>query len=145
MVLSRKNRRWEVLTKESLELADLAVEFELYNKTDGKSSKTIDWYNLSLKLFRRYLIESEQSTKLSNLGERQVREFILYLQKKKRRQDNPHIPEQKQKLAAISIQTYIRGLRAFFNWLHKQSYTYENRLVNLKPPKAQYKLVQILT
>jgi len=80
MVFSRKNRRWEELTKESLELADLAIEFELYNKTDGKSSKTIDWYNLSLKLFRRYLIESEQSTKLSNLGERQIREFILYLQ-----------------------------------------------------------------
>ncbi len=58
---------------------------------------------------------------------------------------NPHIPEQKERLATISIQTYIRGLRAFFNWLYKQHYTSENRLANLKPPKAQHKLAQILT
>lgn len=145
MVVSRKNWRWEELTKESFELTELAREYELYNRTEGKSPKTIDWYNLSLKQFHRFLMESEQSTKLAELGEREVREFILYLQEKKRWQDNSHIPEQKERLAAISIQTYIRGLRAFFNWLYKQHYTSENRLANLRPPKALHKLVQILT
>ena len=145
MVKSRKNWRWEELTKESFELAELAKEYELYNRTEGKSSKTIDWYNLSLKQFHLFLMESEQSTRLAELGERQVREFILYLQGKVRWKDHPYIPEQKKGLAAISIQTYIRGLRAFFNWLHKQGYTTENRLANLKPPKAQHKLTQILT
>ena len=120
MVISRKNWRWEELTKESFEISELAKEYELFNKTEGKSPKTIDWYNQSLKQFHRSLIESEQSTRLADLGERQVREFILYLQEKKNWQDNPHIPEQKERLAAISIQTYVRGLRAFFNWLYKQ-------------------------
>ncbi len=87
MVVTRKNWRWEELTKESFELTELAKEYELYNRTEGKSPKTIDWYNLSLKQFRRFLMESEQSTKLAELDERHVREFILYLQEKKRWQD----------------------------------------------------------
>jgi integrase/recombinase XerC/integrase/recombinase XerD len=145
MVMTRKDWRREELTKESFELTELAKEFELYNRTEGKSPKTVDWYNLSLKQFHRFLVQSEQPARLANLGEHQVREFILYLQEKTRWQDNPHIPEQKQKLASISIQTYIRALRAFFNWLYKEGYTPENRLANLKPPKAQQKLVKILS
>ncbi len=125
MVSSKKNWRWEELTKESFELAELTKEYELYNRTEGKSPKTICWYNLSLKQFQRFLIESEQSTKLASLEEKQVREFILYLQEKTRWQDHPYVPEQKNGLAAISIQTYVRGLRAFFNWLYRQGYTDE--------------------
>jgi len=145
MVVTRKNWRWEELTKESFELAELAKDFELFNKTEGKSPKTIRWYNQSLTQFHRFLIESEQSTRLADLGETEVREFILYLQEKTRWQDHPRMVKKEGKLAAISIQTYIRGLRAFFNWLYKQGYTEENRLANLKPPKAQNRIAQILT
>jgi site-specific recombinase XerD len=144
MVTSR-DRRGRGLTRESFELNELAREFELHNRTEGKSSRTVDWYNLSLKQFHRFLVQSGQPTRLADLGERQVREFILYLQEKNRWQDNPHIPQQSQKLAPISIQSYIRALRAFFNWLYKQGYTPENRLANLKPPKAPQKLVKILS
>jgi site-specific recombinase XerD len=145
MVLSRKDRRWQELTKDSFELLELARHFELYNRTEGKSPKTIRWYNLSIQQFYRFLTEMEKSTKLADLNEGVVRQFILYLQEKTRWQDNPYIPKKEGKLAAISIQTYIRGLRAFFNWLYKQHYTIENRLANLKPPKAQSKLVETLT
>jgi hypothetical protein len=65
MVISRKNWRWEELTKESFELTELAREYELYNRTEGKSQKTIDWYNLSLKQFHLFLLESEQPCKSS--------------------------------------------------------------------------------
>jgi len=49
------------------------------------------------------------------------------------------------RLAAISIQTYIRALRAFFNWLYREGYTQENRLARLKPPRAQTKVAEVLT
>jgi len=122
----------------------LARHFELYNRTEGKSPKTIDWYNLALKLFHRFLVESERATRLGDLGDAEVREFILYLERR-RWQDNPYVRKHRGKLAAISIQTYIRALRAFFNWLYQEGYTSENRLAKLKPPRAPTKVVEILT
>ncbi len=140
-----RNWRWEEVKKDSIELSVLARHFELYNRTEGKSSKTIDWYNLALKQFHRFLLESEKPTRLDGLGEVEVREFILYLQERKRWQENPYILNHRGKLAAISIQTYIRALRAFFNWLYKEGYANENRLARLKPPKAPSKVVEVLT
>ncbi|MDI6815330.1 MAG: tyrosine-type recombinase/integrase, partial [Dehalococcoidales bacterium] len=78
-------------------------------------------------------------------GDPEVREFILYLQERKRWQENPYVLNHQGKLQPISIQTYIRALRAFFNWLYKEGYTEENRLAKLKPPKAPTKVVEILT
>lgn len=146
MVITKsKNWRWEELEKDSIELDALAKHLELYNRTEGKSPRTIEWYNLALRQFRRFLIESGRPTRLGELGEFEVREFILHLQGITKWRDNPYVPNHNGKLAAISIQTYIRALRAFFNWLHEQGYTYENRLAKLKPPKAPTKVVQILT
>jgi integrase/recombinase XerC/integrase/recombinase XerD len=146
MVLTRaKRRRWEELEKDSIELGTLAREFELYNRTEGKSQSTIDWYNLALKQLQSFLSKGERSSVLAGLGEPEVREFILYLQDRNRWQDNPYVSNRQGKLKAISIQTYVRALRAFFNWLYKEGYTTENRLANLKPPKAPTKVVEILT
>lgn len=146
MVVSRaKNWRWEELEKDSIELNILAGHFELYNRTEGKSPKTIDWYNLALKQFQRFLVQSERSTQLSELGQAEVREFILYLQGRNRWQENPYVLNRQGKLKAISIQTYIRTLKAFFNWLYNEGYTQENRLARLKPPKAPSKVVEVLT
>ncbi|MFC2059596.1 tyrosine-type recombinase/integrase [Chloroflexota bacterium] len=139
------NRRWEELDKDSIELTNVAKHYELYNKTEGKSAKTINWYSMVLRLFYRFLVESEKSTSLGELGESEVREFILYLQEKRRWKDNPYIPFTESKLAPVSIQDYIRALRAFFNWLYKEGYTSENRLARLRPPKAPTKVVEILT
>jgi integrase/recombinase XerC/integrase/recombinase XerD len=143
IIRTAKNLRWDEVEKDSIELQVLAKHFELYNRTEGKSSKTIDWYNLALKQFHCFLLESERVTQLGALGEPEIREFILYLQNRTRWHNNPNV-KGRRKLASTSIQTYIRALRAFFNWLYQQGYTPENRLVNLKPPKATTKIVDIL-
>jgi integrase/recombinase XerC/integrase/recombinase XerD len=145
VMIKGRNRRWEEVEKDTIELSALARHFELYNRTEGKSPKTIEWYNQALRLFHRFLIESEKSTTLSDLGEPEVREFILYLQERRRWSDNPYVVKNRGKLAAITIQTHIRALRGFFNWLYREGYTTEKRLARLKPPKAPSKIVEILT
>ena len=146
MVMNRgKNRRWEEMEKDAIELSTLVKHFELYNRTEGKSPKTVDWYNQILKQFHRFLKESRKSTTLGELSESEVRQYILFLQNKKKWHDNPYVFKNKGKMAAISIQTYIRALRAFFNWLHEEGYTNENRLARLKPPKAPTKVVEVLS
>ena len=62
MVVTRaKNWRWEKLEKDAIELEALAKHFELYNKTEGKSPKTVDWYNLTLRQFHRFLLATVAS------------------------------------------------------------------------------------
>ena len=121
MVSTRtRNWRWEELDKDSIELSVLARDFELYNRTEGKSPRTVEWYNLALRQFHRFLIEGQKSTRLGDLGEAEARAFILYLQGVNRWRDNPYVSSSRGKLAAISIQTYIRALRAFFSWLDEK-------------------------
>ncbi len=133
------------MDNDSIDISALVEHFELFNKTEGKSPKTILWYNMALTQFQRFLKQSDKSTLLGELGETQVREFILFLQDKVKWQDNPYLPKQREKLRAITIQTYVRALRGFFNWLYKESYTGENRLAKLRPPKAPIKVVDTLT
>ncbi|MGQ9656017.1 MAG: tyrosine-type recombinase/integrase [Thermodesulfobacteriota bacterium] len=140
-----RNRRWEDVDKDSIELRELIRHFELYNRTEGKSQKTVDWYNVTLRQLQAFLVGSKKTTELSGLGEAEVREFILHLQQRRRYQDNSYVLAQRGKLAAISIQTYVRALRAFFNWLYREGYTNENRLANLRPPKAPTKVVEVLS
>jgi len=146
MVVTKvKNRRWEQVDKDSIELLELGRHFELYNKTEGKSPKTISWYNQSFTLFNRFLVKSGKSTMLGDLGELEVREFILYLQERRRWQENPYVSDKVGKMAAITIQTHVRALRGFFNWIYREGYTDEHRLARLKPPKAPSKVVEILS
>ena len=140
-----KNRRWEELEKDSIELSVLKKHFELYNKTEGKSARTIDWYNEALGLFQRFLEENGKHTNIGNLGELEAREFILYLQERRRWQDNPCVIRNRGKLAAITVQTHVRALRGFFNWLYREGYTNEHRLGSLKLPKAPTKVVEVLS
>ncbi len=115
------------MEKGSVELTALTRHFELFNRTEGKSQKTVDWYNLTIERFQHFLTGNGKSTRLDGIGEADVREYILYLQGRNWWQENPYV-HHRGKLAAISIQTYIQALRAFFSWLYREGYTGENRL-----------------
>lgn len=135
---------WQRSKKEPAELAALGKYFEICNRSDGKSSDTISWYNLSIKQFGQYLVERGKSTSIRDIGETEVREYIIFMQDGRRLPEEPYSSSESRPLSAISIQTYVRALRAFFRWLWHEGYTEGNRLAYLKPPKAPTKLVDIL-
>lgn len=139
-----RNRRWEELAKDDTPLEKLAQHFEAYNRSEGKSPRTIEWYSRVIKYLTQYLERQGYRTQLGEVNIHVVREFILYLQTKSKWSNHPFFPSPTGNLAAISVQTYVRGLRAFFGWLHKEGYTEENLLADLKPPKAPQKMVEVL-
>ena len=145
MVVRAKNRRWQELEKGNVPLEKLARHFEAYNRSEGKSPRTIEWYGRVLRFFEEFLKEQGHTTKLEDLNLDVAREFVLYLQTRRKWSRHPHIPSPDDKLKAISVQNYVRGLRSFFNWLYKEGYTEENLLAQLRPPKFPQKLVEVLT
>jgi len=145
MVVRATNRRWQELEKLNTPLEKLVRHFEACNRSEGKSARTVEWYSRVLRLFQRYLEEQGHSTDLGALTLDLVRDFVLYLQTRRKWDNHPFIPSPGGNLAAISVNNYVRGLRAFFSWLHREGYTEENVLARLKPPKVPQKLVEVLT
>jgi len=127
----------------NIPLERLARHFEAYNRSEGKSHQTVIWYSRVVRYFGDYLKERQLADTLDNLHVDLVRDFVLHLQTRRKWPDRQcHLAE--QNLRAISVQTYVRALRGFFNWLYREGYTRENILANLRPPKAPRTLAEVL-
>lgn len=132
------------MDKDNIPLEKLAQHFEAYNRTEGKSPRTVECYTSVLKYFGDFLREHNYPDTLGDLTIDVVREFILYLQQTSRWKNHPYNTPNGN-LAPSSIQNYVRTLRPFFSWLHREGYTEENVLARLRPPRSPQKLVEILT
>ncbi len=135
MVNRRKARR-PAVKKSDLDLLTLCQHFEVHNRSDGKSERTVGWYTEVLGLFRNWLLGEGISTSLKHLGEDEVRAFILYLRGRK---------GQRGPASSHTVNNRVRALRAFFAWLHRRGYTDEHRLKDLRPPRVTEKVIEVLT
>jgi len=132
----RKNSRWQEMDKSSMELSRLIQFYETFNRSEGKSYRTVDWYTEVLNLFLDWLKLKEKPTNLGYIGEMEVREFILSLREKKWRG---------KPLSSQTLNNRVRALRAFFSWLAREDYTEDNLLAKLKPPKITEPIIEPLT
>lgn len=129
----------------TLSLDDVICRYALSNRAEGKSDKTTIWYSEMLGAFTRYLAERNEAGDFSSFTISAVRQYILYLRDKPRFGCNPSAATQVRTLSPRTIQCHVRALKAFSSWLHVEGYTEENRLQNLKLPKAPTLLIEPLT
>lgn len=80
---SRRNFRWSDVRKNNIELKDLVNYYETFNRSEGKSPKTVKWYREVLDRFVGWLELQEKSTKLGSIDQIDVIEFILWLREKR--------------------------------------------------------------
>lgn len=132
-------------TRASPTINKLVAHFELSNLADGKSPKTIKWYNDILKFFSRYLKENGYINDIDGFNIENARRYVLYLRNRNRFDGHPYIPQQHSLLSPQTIRGHIRGLKALSSWLYREKYTDENRLKHLKIPRVPVKLVEPLT
>ena len=96
----------------NFDITTLIDHFEVHNRTEGKSPRTVEWYNEVLRLFLDWLTKSGLSTSLDQIGEPEARSFVLHLQQTPSRTGKP--------LSSHSISNRVRALRAFFSWIAKK-------------------------
>jgi len=132
-------------TRVSPTLAKLSSHFEMSNLADGKSESTISWYRDILKLFLRYLKENRHSSSIEEFNIENARNYVLYLRNRSKFSKYTNAQIQHSGLSPQTVRGHIRGLKAFSSWLYREKYTTENRLLNLKIPKAPVKLIEPLT
>jgi len=124
---------------------DLIQRYELSNRAEGKSPKTVLWYTEMLRLFSSYLSANHAACDLSSIDIETVRTYILYLKQKQRFDGHPYTSGQASLLSPKTVQCHVRALKAFSSWLYSEGYTEENRLKNLKLPKAPITIIEPLT
>jgi phosphoglycerol transferase MdoB-like AlkP superfamily enzyme len=61
------------MDKSRVELSVLIQHFEVHNRTEGKSPRTVQWYNDVLGMFLDWLQERGAPTTLDSIREMEVR------------------------------------------------------------------------
>jgi site-specific recombinase XerD len=135
-----------VNTKEKAhKLFELIEYYEICNRAEGKSPKTISWYSANLKNLHNYLKNRHLPDSLDNIDTKLLREYILYLMKRTRYNGHPYTPEKTELLSSATIHGHVRTLRAFFNWLVVEGLAQDNPANDLKLPKVVRKVVSTLS
>jgi integrase/recombinase XerC/integrase/recombinase XerD len=74
----------------------------------------------------------------------QIKKYILYLKKAKKWKDTEFI-ESDDMLSSISVQTYVRAIKAWISWMEEEGYIIEPVSSGVKLPKAVKSVIEILT
>lgn len=143
--MTTRDERWSSMDKDDALLEKLVRQYQAFNRAEGKSPQTIQWYETSLRTFLQYLERSGIEPVLGNVDVHAAREYVLYLQQRPKYEDHPVSEAKGELLSPTTVQVYVRALKAFFNWLHREGYTGEHRLERLRMPKAPRKLVEPLS
>ena len=139
MAKRRGGRKW---TRAGLRSVRLRERYTVFNKTSGKSPHTVEWYEFRLELFERFL---GADAKLNDLTIPKVREYVAELQERGELYLNNERVRRQGKLSRSYIQGFVRALRAFSSWLYEDGFTDTNVLKNLRPPKIQQKVTEVLS
>ena len=126
-------------------LTELINYYELCNRAEGKSEKTISWYTANLICFRNYLKIRHLPDSVTDADIKLLRDYVLYLLKKHKFENHPYTPEKTELLSASSVHGHVRTLRAFFSWLQREGFVVNNIAKDLKPPKVVNKLITTLS
>lgn len=110
-------------------IQDSIDEFLIDQRVRGNSQSTIDYYSFSLGLFSNFIgVNSD----VSFISIRLCKEYYLYL-------------VEDRSIKSVSIQTYIRALRSYLNWLYDNDYIDTNICDKFKLPKATRKVIDVLS
>ena len=131
--------------KQSKGLSNLIGYYEVCNRSEGKSPKTVIWYSANLRHFHRYLQARHLSDSIGDIDIQVLREYVLYLLKKNKFAHHPYTPEQPEFISAATVHGHVRTLRAFFSWLVREELAENDLGRSLKPPKVPKKIVSTLS
>jgi len=128
----------------NIPIDELIARFELRNQSEGKSPKTIQWYTEMLRAYSSYLSVNNISGDLTAVNIDTVRGYVLYLKNRPKFQRHLHASKQASLLSPKTIQCHVRALKALSSWLYNENYFAENRLQNLRLPKAPSTIIEPL-
>ncbi|HEY95028.1 MAG TPA: tyrosine-type recombinase/integrase [Dehalococcoidia bacterium] len=115
-------------------LSEALTAYRICAQAEGKSPKTIRWITTSVSYFSDFLGPDRQD--IDELTGNDLRYFIIDLQQKPKFLNHPYNNPQQENISAQSIETYARGIRAFFSYLYREELIKNNPMQKVKMPKV---------
>jgi site-specific recombinase XerD len=135
----------DAMQQEAKSLSEFIDYYEICNRAEDKSPRTVDWYTANLKSFHSYMKSRHLPDKPDKIDIKALRQYVLYLLKRNKYQVHPTTPEKREPLSTSSVHGHVRTLRAFFSWLVAEGFIEANPAKDLKPPKLYQKVISILS
>lgn len=131
-----------VLETSSLTMLDMLIDsYRLECKIQGKSLKTISIYTTALTILHKFLKQYGLPTDVTNIGVKELRQFILYLQQAKAFRNHPFARPQQKGLTGHTINCYLRAIRAFWGWLLFEEMIDVNPFDKVRIPKPPKRVI----
>jgi len=136
----------ELLTKKQVGELDKLIEYESFSgRADGKSQNTINLTVVALTKLKDFLLAHHLPTDAKLISAKDIRNFIIYLQSSKRFSNHPYTHSQSNELSAISINSYLRAIRAAFNRWVNEGFLEQTPFEKVRIPKAPKKIIPTFT
>ena len=110
-----------------MKISEALEEFLLDQRIRGNSPETIVYYRRSIGFFQSFIGDCD-------VGELTILDCKRY-----------YVMLADREISSVTVQTYIRALRAFLTWLYENEYHTQNIPARFKLPKAQRKIIDVLT
>lgn len=126
-----------------MSLKSLVVGFVLTKRTEGKSPRTVKYYQDNLRRFLWYAGRQGWSDDIRFLTKWQIREFLGYVGTETHRWGlEGNGSETSQRNASHStVHHYFVVLSCFFNWVVEEGFVEENPMARIKVAKSKPKVV----
>ena len=124
-------------------LKSLVVGFVLTKRTEGKSPRTVQYYQENLRRFLWYAKRQGWSDNVRFMTEWQIREFLGYVGTETHRwglEGNGSETSQ-YKASHSNVRHYFVVLCCFFNWLTQEGFLQKNPIVKIKVAKPRPKVI----
>ncbi|WP_105619982.1 tyrosine-type recombinase/integrase [Vallitalea okinawensis] len=119
-----------------------AIELFLMEQEIRQNSiRTYEYYQQKLKDFEKYI---GSDTDINTVKKPNVDQYQLHITKRPKWQNTVFHPEYKKPIKKITVQSYIRAIRAFFNWIYAEGYIDTDVGKRIKLPRVPKKHVDIL-
>lgn len=102
--------------------------FCIEQRIKGNSDKTIKYYGYCVNPLIDFLGKDFEIEEITILN---LKQYVFSLQDKN--------------IASNTIKSYVKGIKAFISWLYKENYIFEDLSAKLALPKAEKKVINVLT
>lgn len=124
-------------------LKSLTKGFVLTKRTEGKSPRTVEYYQENLKRFLWYVEKQGWPDDIRLLTEWQIREFLGYVATATERWGlKGNVSETSERKASYStVHHYFVVLSCFFNWVVREGFLQQNPIARVEIAKPKPKVI----
>ncbi len=110
--------------------------FRLHCVAEGKSSRTVEWYEHKLRIFASYVEDQYGVDDPAAVQPDHIRAFLVHMREDVQANElNPHRPVEDRPLSAYTVQGYHRAIKCCCNWLVREEYLEKSPAQHISRPR----------